>query len=105
MAMPKNTFKEFDFSTIYIPPYTPISPSNSAIVFDIGTYRKGADLIITHVLLFSVSPNTVTKRTEENNRQGQNSLPSMLIYENSKRGILHLCSLVILKFGDFRIKN
>ena len=33
------------------------------------------------------------------------SLPSTFIFENSKRGILHSCSLVILKFGDFRIKN
>ena len=71
----------------------PISPPNSAVNTHVGRYRKGADLIIAYALLFSVSPNTVTKRTEENNHptpnrymaRGRNTLlPSVSIYDTAK---------------------
>ena len=40
----------------------PISPPNSAVNTHVGRYRKGADLIIARVPLFSVSPNTAIKK-------------------------------------------
>lgn len=96
-------------------PYTLISPPNSAVNIKVGTYRKGADLIIAYALLFSVSPNTVTKRTEENNHptpnrymaRGRNTslLPSVSIYDTAKGASFTCVPWCILKFGDFRIKN
>lgn len=84
-----------------------------AIVFGVGAYRKGADLVIAYVPLFTVSPNTDIKRTEENNhptpyRYGDRAaarLPSFIIYDAAKGAFLRVLFNVILKFGDFRTKN
>lgn len=73
----------------------PINPPNSA-VFTL-TIQKGADLIIAYVPMFSVSPNTDIKRTEDNNHPTPNIYMTTWrnlnpVYQHiqySKRGIFH----------------
>jgi len=61
--------------------FSAYKPAKIQLLYLTFPYRKGADLIITHALTFSVSPNTAIKRTEENNH------PTPLRYDD--RGRIH----------------